>query len=170
METLANIQNEVGLPTNAPTEGEAYALQTYGIDGWGNELRLAIIENPDPYGASQEAYEVTSAGADGVLDTEDDLSVVVAPTNDSDFDYGQRAWFVTEREGVHYVFFHRWSGSLFEYNHEELAAALTGSALFDVFPLEDFSPSLRPTVAAAFDDIAAGAEHTPLVLEVYQDS
>ena len=170
IESLANIQNEVGLPAAALTAGEAYALQTYGIDGWGNAFRLVLAPvDPYPGYGPRELYQVTSAGEDGVFDTADDLSIAVAQTTDSDFERHRYAWFLSEHAGQNYVIFHRWSGNLFEYSHQALALQVTGSELFDLFTMEDYGDESRTAIESAYQEMAAAVDHSPLVLEVYEN-
>jgi len=63
--SMAAIQDHVALPVLDPTEGQEYALQAYGWDGWARSFDFA----PD-----NMEYVVTSAGPDGDLDTDDDIS------------------------------------------------------------------------------------------------
>jgi hypothetical protein len=170
IESLANIQNEVGLPTTTLTEGEAYALQTYGIDGWGNEFRLVLASvEPYPGYGPQGLYHVTSAGEDGVFDTADDLSIAVDQTDDGEFDQSRHAWFLTEHAEQTYVAFHRWTGELFEYNNEAVALQVTGSELFDLFTMEDYYDELRTAIESSYQEMAAAVDYSPLVLEVYDN-
>ncbi len=61
---LAAIQDHVRLPGDALTEGQEYALQAYGWDGWAHDLDFATPDSAH--------YEIASAGADGELDSADD--------------------------------------------------------------------------------------------------
>jgi len=160
IDILPNIQNEVGLPKGKLTSGEAYALQTYGIDGWGRELRLTR--------PAENTWTVTSAGADGSFDTDDDLSLSVSQCNDEDWDSQRRAFFITKNGAEHAVAFHRWTGELFEYRNGGLAEGITGSVLFDVFTQADLDADQKAAaVAAAYDEVAAGLDHEPLILQVF---
>jgi hypothetical protein len=160
--SLANIQNEVGLPTATPTEGMAYALSTYGIDGWGREFRLE---------KETGAYDVRSAGPDGEFDNADDLGIKVSQCDDESWDQERLAWFLRRDGDKLNVFFHRWSGGHFEYNNEADAVEATGSKLFDLFTqdqLGDADDESRLTAAtAAFDGFAAAGDHEPIVLQVF---
>jgi len=158
IETLPNIQYEVGLPTRQLTEGQTYALQTYGIDGWGQEMRLA---------GGPSGYQVTSAGPDGVFDTDDDLSMTVAQNNDENWDMTPRAWFIAEHEGQKVLLFHRWTGELFRYADQSLANSVTGSGLFDALAMAALEPNQVATVTAAYDAVAQDVDHAPLVLQVF---
>lgn len=154
---LANIQNEVGLPTQELTEGEAYAVQNYGLDGWGREMELTVLSG---------SYIVTSAGPDGELETADDIEVTVTQTNNSEFDYERSAFFLRRVDGDLHVFFHRWNGDLFEYNHRDEANVLTGSTLFDFWQESELEDSKFEQALAAYDAIDQEVEHEPLVLQI----
>lgn len=169
VESLANIQNEVGLPVSSLTEGESYALQTYGRDGWGNDFRFEVVgQNQDDDEVLLD-YQITSAGADGVLETADDVSQVVSQVNDGSFDYdGRHAWFLVQQGDEQYVFFHRWSGSFFEYRNEQVARQMTGGDLFDVLTRADLSSAQCEAAATTYGRFAAEVEHQPLILEVYE--
>lgn len=64
--SLAELADSVALPVDEPSDAMAYVLETYGLDGWGNEMTLEV---PD-----EDHYDVISAGPDGEPDTEDDVS------------------------------------------------------------------------------------------------
>jgi len=161
IDDLANIQDEVGLPTATPTEGEAYALRTYGIDGWGRPFRLGTREHE--YRGT--LYVVTSAGADGAFDTADDLAATVDRCDNGDWDQSRWAFFYRRDGGELVALFHRWPGKLFEYTDEERARALTGGDLFDVSVPPAWVDTTRQ--AAAYDQLAAAGDHEPLLLETY---
>jgi hypothetical protein len=63
---LLDFQDHVRLPTSHPTEGQEYAQTTYGLDGWGHEMR---------YDMNEHETSLSSAGPDGAWDTADDLTV-----------------------------------------------------------------------------------------------
>jgi hypothetical protein len=154
---LANIQAEVGLPTNSPTAGQAYALKTFGLDGWGQEFRLTK--------QADGKYEVRSGGADGTFDNADDLSIEVNQTSNSDWDSDRYAFFVRKVGGKTNLFYHRWSGDHFEYHNEELAQTATGTKLFDLFTqetLEQRPEQWLAPVEACYNEFAATQE--PLVM------
>lgn len=157
VETLPNIQNEVGLPASTLTEGQAYALKTYGLDGWGREMRLDREGN---------AYTVTSAGADGAFDSEDDISVTVAPCNNETWDVKRHAFFLREHEGSLLLFFHRWTGSHFLYRNPVEASELTGGELYDFLTTEDMYEELRSEVQTTWDEATDGLAHEPMVLQI----
>ncbi len=155
---LANIQNEVGLPTTSPTEGMAYALSTYGLDGWGREFRL------DRAGSS---YTVRSAGADGSFDTGDDVTMTVSQCNDQSWDNDRHAFFL-KRSGTDYLLFvHRWTGDLFRYEAKDEAKSLTGTPLFDVFHASDMNEDFQSRMEATYSEDASGVGDDPLVLQVF---
>lgn len=155
--TLANIQNEVALPTSELTEGEEYALQTYGIDGWGRELVLTDLSG---------SYRVASAGADGEIDTNDDIQIDVSQTSDSEFDYSREAFFLRQNEGELHVFFHRWNGDFFIYNDRPKAEGLTGSDVYDLWTEDELSDSQLELARAAYDQIEQEVDHEPLILQL----
>jgi hypothetical protein len=157
IDMLANIQHEVGIPSRTLTDGQAYALRTYGIDGWGKPFRLT----------KGDGYRVTSAGPDGAFDTADDLSARVAPCTDANWESGRRA-FVIRKAGKGYeVLFHRWTGEFFKYHDQAGAAAATGGQLFDRWAWEKLPEEKQKLVAAAYQKVAAGHGREPLVLQVF---
>ena len=94
---LVAIQDHVQLPLSDPTEGQEYALVTYGLDAWGHEMELVRGE----HGSS-----LTSAGPDGTWDTGDDLSLPLDITDRWMFDHwayylvrrDDTLWLMTRRE------------------------------------------------------------------------
>ncbi len=165
VEQLKHIQLEVGLPTTSPSDGMAHALETYGFDGWRNELRL---EREDLTTGDLARYRVTSAGADGAFDTEDDISIGVEPSSDGDWDENRWASFLrNDDSGELVMLFHRWRGDHFEYLHEAEAAAVTGSELFDLFQSQDLDHWIDG-LQAAYDGADAEVEHDPILLQVYR--
>jgi hypothetical protein len=157
IQILPNIQNEVGIASKTLTEGQAYALKTYGIDGWGKPFRLTA-------GAT---YEVRSAGPDGAFDTADDLSIDVAQCDDSSWESGRHAFFIRKDGEDHSVLFHRWTGEFFQYYDEAGAAATTGSKLFDRWAWAELSTDQQQRVASVYAEVASGLDHEPLVLMVF---
>jgi hypothetical protein len=155
--SLANIQDEVGLPASSLTEGQAYALQTYGLDGWGREMRLERIDN---------YYIVTSAGADGAFDTDDDISLRANPTCNENWDEQRRAFFLREQEGSIHIFFHRWTGAHFVYNDEDGSLALTGTDLFDYITEEDLYGEQIDLMQGAWDATTDGLAYEPMVMQI----
>jgi hypothetical protein len=130
--SLANLQDEVGIPAKALTPGQEHALKTYGRDGWGREFNLANLD---------EGYRVTSSGPDGTFDNEDDISVLINEYSNSDWDQARKAFFLTSDDAGRNIIFHRWNGDKFEYYDKEKAQALTGGTLFDVALKDDLSAS-----------------------------
>jgi hypothetical protein len=166
---LRHIQLEVGLPTNDPTEGMAYALQTYGYDGWGRELDFRVDQR-QASGWTYRDHYVTSAGADGELRTEDDivLEVGVATEDADDGEPGKRGcgtFLRRDADGSLVSLFHRVRGDYFLYNHEDEAEALTGGDLFDMFTEADLSPWLD-TLEEQYDTAAADTDHAPLLFQL----
>jgi hypothetical protein len=158
IENLANIQNEVGLPIANPTEGMAYALLTYGVDGWGREFELS---------RSGDQYTVTSAGPDGQFGNGDDLSMTVSQTSNSDWDMQRYAFFTREVSGQRYIYFHRWTGDHFKYIDQDLALSHTDTKLFDVFAHQDLTTDAQTAADTAWDQATSGVTHTPLILQVF---
>ncbi len=66
--SLTGIRNHVALPLPILDEGPDYALQAYGLDGWGREMVFGVDGSSD--------YTLTSAGADGEEGTADDMEMV----------------------------------------------------------------------------------------------
>jgi hypothetical protein len=166
---LKHIQLEVGLPTTDPSPGLAHALETYGFDGWRNELRLQRDDGSTVDGGAEVArYTVTSAGEDGAFDTEDDIVVRVEGSTDASWDQNRWATFLRpDDQGELVMLFHRWRGEHFEYLHQAAAADLTGSELFDVFQADDLEHWID-SLQAAYDDAAAEVDHDPILLQVYR--
>jgi len=158
IEMLANIQNEVGLPVKSPSKGQAYALKTYGIDGWGKAFRLV---------ADKGIYTVTSAGADGQFDTADDLKVAVAQCTDGSWDNQRHAFFLRQHNKDVAILFHRWTGEHFQYRNRSQAEALTGGVLYDFFTTADLSGEQRTNAEKAYNASASGVSHDPLLLQYY---
>lgn len=158
VDTLANIQNEVGLPTATPSEGMAYALSTYGLDGWGREFRLSRADRQ---------YTVTSAGADGAFDTADDLAMVVSQCDNGSWDNSRHAFFLRRSGTDHLLFVHRWTGDFFRYENRDDAEAMTGTRLFDVLRASDMYEDLRVKVEASYSQDASGVSDDPIVLQVF---
>jgi hypothetical protein len=159
IDMLENIQNEVGLPAATLTTGQAYALKTYGMDGWGKAFRLS---------EGGGKYTVTSAGADGAFDTSDDLSVSVVQSEDKTWDANRKTYFVRKGvDGKAVVLFHRWSGEHFVYKHQDKARALTGGDLFDLWTLADLEAKQKTVAQGAYTKAASGKSHEPLVLQVF---
>jgi hypothetical protein len=165
VEELRHIQLEVGLPTDNPSEGMAYALKTYGYDGWGRDFRLTYGE--DEWGTYM--YTVTSAGADGSFDTEDDIAIEVGESTNESWDLWRWAFFLRrDRDGSLVSLFHRFRGEHFEYLHQAEAQALTDAEVFDLFDQGDLE-QWRDTFESQLDAAAADVDHDPILLQVYRD-
>lgn len=163
VETLPNIQDEVGLPSSDLTDGMAYALTTYGLDGWGHEFQLEIL--------GDLAYRVTSAGPDGAFGGDDDVALDVTSYTNDDWDYAvPRAFFLDSDGSANRVFFHRFNGDLFEYGRQADAEAATGSDLYDVFLEADLSAEQVTEVHTRWAAFADETDHEPLVLQVFDAS
>jgi hypothetical protein len=87
--SLADLADSVALPVDDLSESMAYVLETYGLDGWGNEMTL---EAPD-----EDHYEVVSAGPDGQPDTGDDISATFDVSDAYDVD---RTFYLSRVAGV----------------------------------------------------------------------
>ncbi|MBI5544431.1 MAG: hypothetical protein HY901_11105 [Deltaproteobacteria bacterium] len=161
IDSLANIQGEVGLPKKALTEGEAYALQTYGLDGWGREMKLVIVEG------EEVAYTVKSAGADGIFDSADDLAITVQQADEESWDSRRWAFFLRKGEQqTPTILFHRWGGELFRYSNRARAEALTGSSLFDALR-DEWSSEQRDALKARYETAAAAVGYEPVLRVVF---
>lgn len=120
--SLAQVREEIALPVASLSAGEAYALDHYGLDGWGREFRLFHL---------MLTTVVTSDGADGKPGTADDFVLRLAPVDPDNWEKGRHAIFVRRHEGNYLMLFHRWPGGMFEYANKELARRLTNTAVFD---------------------------------------
>jgi hypothetical protein len=153
--SLANIQYEVGLPIKHLTEGERYALKTYGFDGWGNPFRFTV----DDYGE----YSVTSAGADGSFGTGDDTGITTHKYRLSTWDKRRWAFFMRKDENEYVLLFHRWPGRQFIYKNRKKAHSLTGNGMFDLLPEKDLR-HYQDSLKESYDEIAKAVEYDPLIL------
>lgn len=157
--TLPNIQHEVKLPAATLTRGQAHALKTYGVDGWGRELRLEV---------GSSAYTVTSAGADGSFGTSDDLNVTINKCDNQSWDQRSRSFFLREDSaGSLVVLFHRWAGTHFEYLNHDKALKVTGGETFDLFQAKDLPQEKLALAKQAFQQIAGDKPYAPMVLQVF---
>ena len=168
VEILPNVQNEVGLPTTALTEGMEYALLTYGIDGWGNEFRLARSPFKDDDGHEFWNYTVTSAGPDGVFDNDDDIEANFDQAYNLGWGWHRNAFYLVKSGNEVQVAFHRWNNKMFEYMNEDQAVELTGDSLLDLFVTGDFwSDETVTAINETFDEEADGLDYNPIVLQVF---
>jgi hypothetical protein len=175
VDTLANLQNEVGLPTALPTPGMQYALAAYGLDGWGRELDFERTITEDRL----VSYVVRSAGADGVLSNADDVVLSVDLDQESDWAFGwdQRilTFYLSRHDTEPALFIHRWAGELFEYNDQDLGSSLTGGGPFDVLIGDTLEAAARDGggSTALIDEMLAAFEgdedgHAPLVMLAFE--
>jgi hypothetical protein len=127
---LAELRDRIGLPAAKLTEGQAYAVSTYGLDGWGREFRLKVYEK---WGRS--SYRVTSSGKDGRFGSADDLTFWARQLDDGNWDRSRyrRMLFMRRQGRKAYLLFHRWWGKLFRFKNQRLAEKLTATELFDVW-------------------------------------
>lgn len=175
VESLASLRNYVELPTQNPTEGEAYALTTYGLDGWGKEFRLR---------SGTDDNEVTSAGADGLFATTDDLTLKVPfadatlPDRDDREMPVRSAWYVSSAEQSPYVLFQhvaetgRICGSdppcyTYIVPNASVANSITGGKQFGAFSMAELPAPANTEVAARYRNVADKTAYTPLILEVF---
>ncbi len=156
--SLANIQNEVGVPRGKPSSGLKYAIAHYGVDGWGKELR---------FGTQGGQYLVSSAGADGIFGNTDDLKLQIGGCSDSTWDSRRYGHFLHRESGEILLLIHRWTGDHFKYNDQARASRLTGGDLFDVLPQKSLHGKQLSLAKASYDKAAAKAKHTPLLLHVF---
>ncbi len=85
--SIAALEEFVALPVAEPSDGVAYALATYGRDGWANELELEK--------KSDQVYLVSSGGEDGSVDGAGDLSAEV----DVEDVYGPNRTYYLKQDG-----------------------------------------------------------------------
>ncbi len=172
---LAVIQDVVALPTDDPDEGVAYALASYGRDGWGNEFLLE--------GGDDSVYTVTSAGPDGELDTDDDMQAELDAATLDDY---QRAYYLTRREGVLWLLIrsfengsneldsHSWgSGSGYLLDSAFYGIALTAEALeenendFWYEVPEDWTVVVDE-ITTFYEGFATDSDPDPIVVQHYE--
>ena len=167
VDVLANIQNETALPVKSLTEGEQYALKMYGLDGWGNPFALNWTEESYYEESNYRVYEVTSAGPDGTMNTDDDISASFRQiTNDCWGDVTEVSFYIVPSGDTPTLLFHRWKNKMFEYNDKSVAEGLTGDVLFDV--LDDLNETQIAAVDTSFNNLASDGGSDPLVLQVFQ--
>ncbi|MDX9973290.1 MAG: hypothetical protein RBU21_09910 [FCB group bacterium] len=178
--TLPQIKDEVGLPVAQPTEGERYALQTYGLDGWGQPFRLEglhldIVEKSArysrpgiPVGSSNyllkpetPRYVLTSAGPDGEFGTSDDLIATIKAFTETCWDEGFRGLYLHRNGDSYAALFHRWRGLTFKYRDRQRAAEIAGSDLYDYHTIGTWDDSATylpapPDAPKSLTDVAKG--------------
>jgi hypothetical protein len=133
VKTLAAIQKEVAFPVPSQelTPGMAYALKTYGRDGWGKEFRFESL--------SSNRYVIACAGADGVHGSADDIDLLVPlrATREDDWELLVNGVYVRQVDRQDMFFVHRVEHRHFRQAHRGEARTLTDTDLFDVFDREE---------------------------------
>ncbi|MCP4600316.1 MAG: hypothetical protein GY847_07255 [Proteobacteria bacterium] len=167
VEVLPNIQNEVGLPTKQLTKGQAYALSTYGIDGFGKAFRLTRNELRDEDEHKYWGYTVTSAGADGIFDNKDDIAKSFDQTINEEWGWHRNTYYLAKDGDDVVVLFHRWNADMFQYKNEAPAKRLTGLELFDLFTSGDFKEDQLAAINNVYNEIADKLDYNPLILQVF---
>jgi hypothetical protein len=180
---LAQLQNEVGIPSASLTEGQRYALQAYGLDGWGKPLRLEsqgidelVLANgrlgDSSYSLGREAhfYRLSSAGPDGVFESDDDIVLKIDVATEHMWDSMQRTFYFCRDGEAPVLMYHRWAGRMFHYHDRERARRLTGTDLFDTLAMGQRhalpGAKAHDPIASTYDTIAAGLPYDPIVLLV----
>ena len=158
-EALENIQDEVGLPTDSPTEGMKYAIDSYGLDGWGREFRLSKERSV--------TREVTSAGPDGRFDSEDDISVRVRLTTNGVWGFHRNAFYLVEKDSVLRVFFHVWKSDMAITTNADASRALTGTDLFDFFTSAELPEEAWSMARDAYETYAARGHSDTVILQYW---
>ncbi len=158
--SLADVKDEVGLPTNKLTKGQAHAIANYHLDGWGRAFDFKKSGDK-----KKPAYTITSKGADGKAGTPDDVSMDVTPASGlKEWERGKRAFFIRKINGEHLVFFHRYSGKDFKFKHGFEASKYTGGALFDMFTEYEMNKERKDAVTSLFERLSAGSRGGPIIL------
>jgi hypothetical protein len=132
-ENLSAIQNQVAfpLPGGSWTPGMVYAQKTYGRDGWGRDFNFGFVDGK---------YRITSAGADGVLGTTDDIGTDVCDVTGS-WEERISSVYVRPAEGQPICLLHNVGDGTFRAVDKAAARHLTESELFDTFRLDQM---IRP--------------------------
>lgn len=168
--TLADLKDEVGLPSRDLTEGQRYALANYGLDGWGHPFRLEKVPSRYIMTKSDDApvtvstselyeyqnkgysletgtvahYSIRSDGADGIPNTADDITAAIMPFNGNHWEYYRWGYFIKHTGKDRLLFVHRCVAQEYQTAHGWLASRLTGSLLFDVEQIPRDVLSLTP--------------------------
>lgn len=162
--SLVDIQGEVGIPSNTLTEGQQYALATYGYDGWGRPFKLSSQRNKAFVGPVNDIV-ISSDGKDGKPETEDDIKASICPPSpEAKWEYHRWAYFLRELDHRKLMLIHRWKGEDFQYRNRRLAKQLTGGLLFDAVPLKSAFP------AEMYQQFATSKRPSPLILVVFHDT
>ncbi len=165
--TTANIQNEVALPVKNPNEGMRYALDTYGIDGWGNEFQF-VVDSEKSDKQDYTIYTVTSSGPDETFNTEDDISATFNQTVNGSWGYSPpNAFFLVSNNDNIEVLFHRWKNKMFEYHDKEAAKKISDSTLFDVLPRSYLSETQIQEIEKAYNAAKSDLSDSPVLLQVF---
>jgi hypothetical protein len=91
--SLATIESQIALPVDDPTEAQQYALDAYGRDGWGNDFAFSSL--------GDGVYEVSSAGPDGELETDDDVLLEI---DSGDVANDLRTYYLVQQSDALWVF------------------------------------------------------------------
>ena len=167
IENLANIQDEVALPTKVLTDGQRYALRMYGLDGYGNPFELIPTRLKNVDGEVYWQYTVTSAGADEEQGTEDDISATFSQNINDNWSWGaDPVYYIVEDGDKAVLLYHRWNHKMFEYSDKAGAKAVTGSDLFDIVPWLNHEQT--SAVQTAYDEMKAESDVAPLMLQVFK--
>lgn len=190
LNSLADIQKEVGLPARKLTEGQQYALATYGLDGWGRPFRLARVSTQCLFAKGDDQpvtvplekwsefenkgyafkrtipahYSITSDGQDGTARTPDDVELQLAPFAATSAAWERQRWgyFVQQIGERHTLFVHRSAGPEYRAHNGWRARKLTGSNLFDAMEL------LEGSADSVYRPLAKELPYHPLVLVVFR--
>lgn len=124
------IYNKIGLPLSGKnqTPGMKYALITYGLDGWGREIKLS--------GNQKKGFEVRSAGPDGVFNNSDDITAFVDKWDDG-WESRISGIYVRYVNGEIIGFINSLSHPLFVKRNSKKAFSVTGSDLYDLIHLNE---------------------------------
>lgn len=138
VETLAAIQGEVAFPIPAEefTPGMAYAVKTYGRDGWGRDFSF------EPLGDGR--YRIASAGADGVFGTKDDIVYTTLAFDEGNWEQHVNGVYVRPVGGELACLVHRVGHDKFRTAHAAEAKAATRVDLFDLFRFQELSRHSDP--------------------------
>jgi len=120
VDNLEAIAGHVALPVDQMSEDVQYVLDTYGLDGWGNEMELSIPE--------EDHYALTSAGADGEFDTDDDL---VAEFDVSDMYELDRTYYLSQQGGTLWLFIRADGEASNSWQSDSLSGGEEGEYRFD---------------------------------------
>lgn len=128
--SLAEIYFEVAFPVlpSQYTPGMAYAVRTYGRDGWGREFAFESLV--------MERYRVTSAGPDGKFGTVDDL-VFVTPHRATNWEECVPGVYVRRYAGCQTGFVHHVDDLDFRFHRPTEAREAIGCNRFDLFHFKD---------------------------------